>query len=337
MHWLDRLAAKVIMPRRARLQFFHDGWGDPDLLDHYRAEVRTVIPHPEINPGWRRSPEREDDDLEVWDGEFRSPAPNLPEWSREAHTRLVFPRSGPPVTRCCLLMAAWNDHGYATRTLLARRLAPLGIASVMLDNPYLGKRRPPGDDLHPVATVADFAVMGRAATIEGAALLSHLRAAGLPGTRSVEQPALGVSGYSMGGNLAAFVATAMRFPVAAAPLAASHSPSPVLTEGVIRHVIDWEALSTVADPLGELRDFMDNISVLLFPPPPHTATAVMVAGDRDGYIPGHAVEALHDHWPGSLLQWTTEGHAGMLLWRKATLAGAVVRAFDRFEAVYAPV
>ena len=67
---------------------------------------------------------------------------------------------------------------------------------MILENPLYGDRRTdPGDD-RPLGSVSDFAVMGRAAVVEGRALLAHFHRRGLH---------TGVGGFSMGGNIAAFV------------------------------------------------------------------------------------------------------------------------------------
>ncbi len=265
--------------------------------------------------------------LRVADGEFPSPGPELPEECRAAHVRLIAPpgRAG----RVVVLMAAWNDHGYRVRSRLARRLAQHGVASAILENPYFGVRRP-GRDGHPVATVSDFFVMGYAAAREGVALAAHLARHGGPGLRA--RPRVGVSGYSMGGNIAAFVATLSPVPVAAAPLAASHSPAPVFVEGAMRAAINWSALRNGhADPQARLAEVLGELTVLRFPPPPHVRHAVLVAGRNDGYVPEEAVERLHAHWPGSELRWTREGHATLRFLRLPTLVQAILDSFDRFD------
>jgi hypothetical protein len=217
-------------------------------------------------------------------------------------------------------MAAWNDHGYRTRTDLALRLAAAGIASVILENPYYGERRPDGA-AQPISTVADFAVMGRAAFEEGRSVLTHLRTEGV----------VGVSGYSMGGNIAALVGAAMSFPVAIAPLAPSHSPGPVYLDGVLRHGIDWTALGGEQTAAGRLREALTAASVLAIPAESHTAKAVLVAARSDGYVPRRATIDLHRHWPGSELRWVRGGHATVLWWRKGALVDAITGSFDRLE------
>ncbi|RPI22877.1 MAG: abhydrolase domain-containing 18, partial [Actinobacteria bacterium] len=255
--------------------------------------------------------------LLVRDGWFESPAPQ-PEASKRAALRLITPAGGGD--RTCLLMAAWNDHTYATRTRLARALAARGIGSVVLHQPFYGPRRPDPAHGQPIRTVSDFMVMGRAALDEGRSLLRTL---GDEGHR------VGVSGYSMGGNMAALIAATVPFPVATAPLAASHSPAPVYLDGVLRHGIAWEALGGEEAAAGRLRRIMLTASVLRLPPPPHAAAAVIVAARSDGYVPREASDDLHRHWPGSVLRRVPGGHATLLWFHTETLATAVADAFLR--------
>jgi hypothetical protein len=218
-------------------------------------------------------------------------------------------------------MAALNDHGFSTRFALARHLARLGIASVLLENPFYGKRR---TNLHKQATrtVLDLLVMGKAATLEGVSVLDVLR-------RSSDAR-LGVSGYSMGGNIAALVGSVNPFPIALAPLAPPHSPAPVFAQGVLSRTVKWGSLGGPhrREDLGKV---LSSASALHFPAPPHAAYAVLAAPESDGYIPRQTTRDLNHHWRGSELRWLPGGHASLWMFGKAQLAAAVQAAFLRLE------
>ena len=319
MHWLDRASAAALARTPPHRRVFRDGWGDADVLDWYASIVRTP-PRPgpiQVEEVSRFSA----DGLVVTDLRFESPAEHLPPASRIAGARLVSAEADP--FRVCLLMAAWNDHGYRTRSRLARRLAARGIATVMLENPLYGERRPrPGDD-RPLATVSEFAVMGRAAVVEGVALLSHLRTL---------YPSTGVGGFSMGGNIAAFVGVLAGFPTAIAPIAGSHSPGPPFTQGVLRRAVAFDALGSTPEEAERLLSrFLHSASVLDHDPPRHTAAAVLVAGTSDGFVPTAAVQAVQHHWPGARTEWVHTGHAGLLWRHKDLMASATAEAFDRLD------
>jgi pimeloyl-ACP methyl ester carboxylesterase len=317
IHPIDRSSGLVLANGPQRLRIFQEGWGDQGLIDE------LVIPaHPDppaaIEIDWL--PPEVDDGLTVRDGVFASPGAFLPAHAATAHVRQVIPRR--PTNRMCVLLAAWNDHGYDTRTKLAARLAERGIAAAMLENPFYGHRRPRPEADQPIRTVGDFAVMGRSAVSEGRALLAHFAA----------DYQVGVSGYSMGGNVSALVGALMEFPVAIAALAASHSPGPVYLDGVLVNGIDWEALGGRQTAEPRLRQVLTGASVLRIEPRPHTASAVIVGAKSDGYVPLQATLDLHEHWPGSELRLIRGGHATLIWFRKDVLVDAIVDSFDRLEA-----
>jgi hypothetical protein len=319
MHWLDRASAAALRRLPRRKLVFRDGWGDRDRIDAYLGRVATLpsIPDPPIE----RSAEQRSDGRIRYDLTFESPAEDLPDASRPARVTVI--TADPEPERIVILMSQWNDHEAAARIRLAGMLLEHGIASAIMENPYYGRRRPVAGDEQPISTVADFGAMGRAAVLEGRVLARHFFDQGYR---------VGVSGYSMGGNLAGFVAAGVPFPIAAAPLAAAHSPGPVFLDGVLRSTIAWEALG--GDDPGTaraLRRYLSAATVLDHPPARHLRAAVLVAATKDGYVPTSAVQAVHRHWPGSKMEWVNGGH-GWLLWRrKDRLVGGILESFRRLE------
>lgn len=319
MHWLDGVSARALDRTPARKRVFRRGWGDPEALAAYLQEAARATPIPELPI--EEGSERALDSLVVRDLSFESPGRFLPQPSRVARARLV---AGTDDTdRLVVLMAAWNDHGYQGRLRLARDLATRGIASVMLEQPFYGDRRPVPGEEQPIATVADFMWMGRAAVLEGRVLADHFRRRGYR---------VGVTGYSMGGNMAGFLSATMPFPVATALLAAPFSPGPPFLHGILQTTIDWPALGG-DDPetRHRLSEVLHSASILRFPAPVHTRAAVLVAGTRDGYVPTAAVQAIHRHWPGSVVEWVGGGHASLLWFHRDRLVEAVERSFARLD------
>jgi hypothetical protein len=319
VHWLDAISARALARTPPHKRVFRRGWGDPEALTAYLQEAAAATPIPDLPVA--EGPERPVGGLVERDLTFESPGRYLPEASRLARARLVAPPGG--TGRAVVLMASWNDHGYEGRAKLAAGLAARGIASALLEQPFYGARRAVPGDEQPIATVADFMWMGRSAVLEGRVLADYLRRKGYRA---------GVSGYSMGGNMAGFLAAAMPFPVATALLAAPFSPGPPFLHGILRTTIAWEALGgdtpEVRDRLSEV---LHSASILRFPAPPHTRAAVLVAATRDGYVPTAAAQAVHRHWPGSELEWVNAGHGTLLWFHRDRLAEAVVRSFERLD------
>jgi dienelactone hydrolase len=147
---------------------------------------------------------------------------------------------------------------------------------------------------------------------------------------------IGVAGYSMGANTAAVVSATVPFPVATTPMAASHSPSPVFLDGVLRHGIAFSALGG-EDRADELRSVLGRVTVLDYAPQPHHAHAIIVGARSDAYIPAKATEDLAAHWEGSELRWLPGGHATLIWYRKQRLAAIIEETFERtHSAVVSP-
>lgn len=313
-HPIDLGAAAVLRWGPPSVRFFGDGWGDADLL--HPIDFVNVRADP-IEVQWLTT--RHTDTTVIRHGTFTSPLDLLPHRARRGSVISIGPHDR--TVRSVLLMPAWNEHEPSVRVALAQRLSEQGITSLLLENAYFGSRHPDPHGGHPIRTVADFMLMGASACIEARCLLATLQ----EGARTV-----GVAGYSMGGNTAALVAASMPFPVAAAPLAVSHSPAPVFLEGVLWYGVNWEALGG-REAEDELRTVLDRVSVLHIPPRSHVSHAVLVGATHDAYIPRPATEALAQHWAGADMRWEPGGHATLVWLRKGRLVRAVVDAFDRLD------
>jgi len=296
----------------SKLRFFVGGWGDEESL----APAPIAETLPEALPIAWLSHQTDEQGLDIAHGTFTSPARLLPARTRQGSVISVTPQHR--TNRVVVLMPAWNEHDPKVRIAMASRLARKGVRSIILENPYYGSRRPTSDRRQPIHTVSDFMLMGAAAVDEARGILLWLHDEGWD---------IGVSGYSMGGNTAAIIAATMPVPMAAAPLAASHSPGPVFLDGVLREGIAWDALGGRSQE-PRLRSTLDAISVLNVEPAPHTAHAVVVRASMDGYVPAHSVKALSEHWPGSELRVVRGGHATAIWYRKDELTDAIVDSFN---------
>jgi len=313
IHPVDRAAGIALRNAPKSVHFFSEGWGDPALLE---PPDLTTTPVPAIHPAWITKEYAANGHL-VRHGTYEAPGLDLPDRSRRAGVLSIEPPH--PHTRIVVLMAAWNEHDPKVRIAIGHLLAERNIASVIPENPFYGSRHPDPSFDQPIRTVADFMRMGIAAVTEGRGILTGLRG---PGHE------LGISGYSMGGNVAAIISATSDFPIATAPLAASHSPGPVFLDGVLNHGVAWDALGGRAEA-PRLRAVLNSVSVLGVPAPPHAKEAVIVGGRTDGYIPESATQALADHWTGSQLWMLGGGHATLVWYRKAALADAIAASFDR--------
>jgi len=295
-----------------RKKFFGKGWGDIDaveLVEQRFHEQRTEVP--DIHVRWITLPYTHNG-ITRMRGYFESPASAylpLPPETRAAYFELLLPEGAgvtlkPPV---CLHLASTGEQGMARRTRFATPLIERGVGALILENPYYGIRRPRGQKGVSLLTVADQLMMCMATVEEARALLKWLRRDGYKH--------LGVSGYSMGGSMAAYVAALEDEPIAAVPISAGASSSSIFTGSPMARYTDWRALGG-KDSRELLRGVLDALSLELLPKPAAPELAILVSGTRDSVVAPDTVRALANHW-GSEIRWYDSGHiAGYVLCRE---------------------
>jgi hypothetical protein len=321
---LDRLYAR----HSNRLLFFKDGWGDLPLLRKLRPIGDRKGPPKSIEITWEEVEKK--DGGSVRRGFFASPYTDLPlpEESRSAYFEWVLPRDASPETPICMHFAATGDEGFSRRRrTFALPLLKEGIGSLILENPYYGRRRPTGQCKKMLNCFSDLAAMGGATVAEGLSLLAWLRRGGY--TR------LGVCGISMGGSMAAQVAVRADQPVAMIGCMTAHSASAVFTEGILKNYIDWKTLNREIDgdiqAIDLMRQLLDRSDIRNCPPPLRPEAAFLVAGKLDAYVPRVSAERVHTHWPGSTIRWLDSGHVGAFLFHRCDFLVAVRDAFARLD------
>ena len=219
------------------------------------------------------------------DGSFESPEERLPACARTARVKLLLPAG--EVRGVFVHLAASGDQGFGLRLRFAEPLVARGVGAVVLENPYYGARRPKAQYAHQVRCVSDMHLMASATFLEGRSLLRWLR-------DELGFERVGVTGYSMGGQLAAMVGAAMPFPVAVVPVAPACSPDSVLREGVLRHVPSWQKLAAAGEDEAAVREALlgraSQFSVTSLPAPVYPEAAIVVGTSQDGFVPalGHA-------------------------------------------------
>ncbi len=316
-HWLDRAYSRATH----RGTIFREGWGDLALIERLSALTGAPPPVRPVSIDWASDVER--GQLRVAEGTFRSPVDDgtLPPESLDARVWWVRPAGVPEETLpAVVLLAATGDEGPRRRMrILSRPLAARGVASLILENPFYGSRRPALQRRTELRRVSEMGAMFRTAIEEARSLLLWLRDRG--------HAAIGIAGISMGGQAAAIAAALAAFPVASAICLAPASGVGVYTEGVFRNACDWEALAretgSVEAAIERMRTALEHADLTRFPPPLRPDLAILVAARGDGYVSADSVRALHQHWAGSELRWVEGGHVAAFLFQSPSFVQAV--------------
>jgi hypothetical protein len=319
---LDRLCALFAN----RMNFFHQGWGDEEILQKIRHLDLYTEDSPTLDITWTKTWETEDATFQQ--GFFHSPFEHaiFPEESQKAYVEFILPKAAKKTAPIALHFAATGDQGFLRRrNLMALPLLPAGIGSLILENPFYGRRRPPTQQGFSPSRVIDLWAMANAAIYEGLALLQWLK--------KENYNHLAVTGISMGGYIAAVVASLCSLEIAAIPCLAPHSAVTVFTEGVLTKACNWNAL---AETLAQnkkahdvLRDFLADSDIRHYPPPKKTKAAIIVAGQYDAYVLPYSPEIIHQRWQGSEIRWLKTGHVGAFFFQRKHFLTAIRDAIQR--------
>lgn len=299
--------------------FYRKGWGDTGIVDEVCRRFRDPRPPAVISPRWLS--ESVDKGAIVREGYFESPADvPMPAEVRTAWFLMILPPHDPahppPV---CIQLAATSDQGYTHRTRLARALLRKGVGSIILENPYYGKRQPRAQFGVALRHFSDQLVMNLA-TIEEARALAHWL------TRRGHS-AVGVTGYSMGGFMSAYTAALHPDPIACIPCASGSSPGFIFTKTEMNRVPDWDALAAdVRHPVEAFGDVLETLRIDRLGQPVDPESCVIVAARRDAIVPPSQSIELHQYWEGSRLRWLDAGHITGFLIHLGPIRDAIVDA-----------
>ena len=305
-HWLDHLYLRL----KSKDTLFSKGWGDEKLTKKIvNLESLTEKPR-DLNIHFtKRVEEKKFTSLEAT---FKNPFIEfpLPKNSEQGFLEFILPKgvdlfeksSKPPLV---LLMPASGDDTFTyRRRKLAIPLAQKGIASVMLEIPFYGRRKPEAQEETNIGLVSDFALMLYMSYQEGRSILYSFFKNGFYN--------LGVSGFSMGGFFASGIASSLPFPTALVAALTGNTIADTLVYGNCQQSCDWNALignqSKVfaQKKLYNILDFIGNLEVL--PPPPYLATSLLINAQEDAYIPPINAKKLKLLWKGVDQIWIPGGH-----------------------------
>lgn len=240
---LDLLYRRLLLTK-----LFIRGWGKPEDLKRLFA-FRKIIGDrekckylvPDDYPVYIDKVE-EQNDCKILDGHFISPLSHyvpgvMPSECVTARFQFIVPKEWKSKYRpVCIHLAGTGDHYYwRRRTLMARpMIKEAGMASLLLENPYYGCRKPKDQVRSCLKNVSDLFVMGGALVLESAALLHWLEREGYG--------PLGLTGISMGGHMASLAVTNWPKPIPLVPCLSWSTASGVFTRGVLSKAVNWREL-----------------------------------------------------------------------------------------------
>lgn len=300
--------------KEGKLPLFHKGWGNQAALDainerwslpgwapvpYIRWNATDETSHSYVASGWM--------DSEVY-------ADKLPMESRKVGLVIMRPKRQREGAALGVVLAPTSrEAGFRRRWSWAAWLVKRGITVMMVDNPFMGMRKPPHQEGGVLGHFADFPLTCAASAEECRSAVSWMLANGMD--------RVCVSGVSQGGY-AAIVATLRSDTerVCAVSVVPPHSAEPVIEEGVPGRLCAWDVL---ADQCGSVetakarmkptfeRTRIDRIDLTGLSP-----KVVLIGAKRDRYVPTSSMQTIVNHLgSGCEARWTSGGHVSAILER----------------------
>eukprot|EP00210_Caulerpa_lentillifera_P003637 g3472.t1 len=239
------LVHRILSPR----SFFSRGWGDLPQVEWLQDLTRgSIWPPPLITIPWKvlESGDHQGTRFRVLEGQFTSPTSSsvwsaLPSSSHRGKVRLLLPMNSLHNQISLVLhLAGTGDHGFNRRMNLGFTLLQYNIASMVLESPFYGSRKPPDQFGSRLRHVSDLLTLGRATIEESLALLYWAKGNGFG--------PLGVCGLSMGGVHSCMVASLYPGGLACTPLLTPRSAAVAFCQGALQHGIsNWNELKKSID------------------------------------------------------------------------------------------
>jgi len=372
---LDHLYRSILLTK-----FFTRGWGNPDHLEQI-IKLRKLVGDRRTAPTeylkdykkkFTITKEEKTEDAILLTGYFPTPVtsylPDIcPPEIKKAHFQVVIPRDTPTGPKPLVLQfAGTGDHFFwKRRNLMAVPMVKeRKVASIILENPYYGLRKPKGQLRSSLHYVSDLFLMGACIIMESQILMRWAQEEGFG--------PLCCHGISMGGNMACLAASSWPLPVGLVPCLSWTSGSVTFCQGVMSKAIPWELMreqlsrveeykknvwSLVDSPefdsekryiskhrveerkncqaLHFMRGLMDECTHLgNYSTPVDTDLVELVLADFDAYQPRQGVVPLQDLWPGCRTRTIREGHIKSYLLNQHVFRTAIYDVLDRIVIKY---
>ncbi len=319
---LDEWYFRYRHAKRQIRPMFHRGWGSHAALEAVNAHWRSLAPPRAIDIDWEADWAASRPGLWVRCGSFATPAhtDHLPPESARAYVHFVRPSlhgTGP----VAVLMPTSGEAGVQGRMPVARALAKRGISSVLLESPYMGRRRPASQFGTTLSHFSDFLVLCATSIEEGRAVLGWL------GRQGFDQ--LCTAGISKGGYLAAVAGLRSPVPAHVVAMLPPHSGVAVLVDGLLGELCDWDLLQHTSGSSTPVRqqmiDLFELTSLEQLTPPGAPQRLTLICARQDRYVPRYSYEKMARRWQGhAAVHWLPGGHVSTIAER-----GHLTRAITR--------
>jgi Alpha/beta hydrolase domain containing 18 len=300
--------------KSGRLQLFHQGWGDQNAVDYVGQNwMHEGNPSP-ANICWE-TPEKLCDGVTISRGTFTSK--KYQRWMEEgcSNVNVVFirPESGR-AKKGVFIAPTSREKGFKRRLVLARKLARMGVGCMLIDNPFMGERKPRYQIDTVICRLSDYPLMIAACIEENRSILQWMNDYGME--------KICATGVSQGGFTSAVAALRVDFPVGVVAVVPPNGVEDILRHGIPGRMLDWEALKSTcpskSNPIDDMKEIFSFTRLDVIDVPRNGTSVKLIAAKRDKFITQNSYQQLEEHWKDfGNCQWNNCGHVASILDRKS--------------------
>jgi hypothetical protein len=289
---------------------FYRGWGSHAALASVNRHWSALEAPSPADIHWEREWLPTPDGVWSRSGSFPTPLhrEHLPSESARAYVQFVRPTLDREGAVAVMLQTS-REEGVTGRIPIARALARRGISTMLLESPYMGRRKPLVQHGVTLQYFSDFLVLCAAAIEEARAVLGWLSTQGFQN--------LCTAGVSKGGYLAAVAGLRTPATTHVVALVPPDSGVSVFVDGLLGQLCDWDLLQrTSGSRLPVKRQMIDlfaETSLERRSVPESSQRLTLVAARRDRYVPSDSYERLARHWGAHAdIRWLGGGHVSTI-------------------------
>ena len=314
---LDEMYFKArLRTKSGKKRLFYDGWGDQSTLNFVSSVWNCSASPEDLKIKWED--ERNiNGNCVISSGSFLNSKFSdwLPDESKKVKLMMIRPSNG--ISKAGVFFAPTSrEIGFGRRIQIAIKLAEIGVTTVLIDNPYMGSRKPIGQFETVIAKFSDYPLMAAACIEENRMVLNWMKNLGMTN--------LCATGFSQGGFTSAAAAMKLSFPIKVIAIVPPNSAEEVVVNGIPGRMCAWDALDKTCpsgkNAIEDMRNVFEWTRLDRMPVPRNGTSIHLVAAFSDKFVPSESYKLLEHHWREiGTVEWRKGGHVSTILDKKKHL------------------
>lgn len=299
--------------KSGRKQLFYEGWGNQDCLDFVDKMWDCKNDPARLDVHWtNKKSHKTGATIETGIFESTKYFDWLPPESRTVTILHVRPKEVNSDVGV-LIAPTSREIGFKRRMKVALDLATSGVQSVLINNPFMGLRKPSHQFETVISKFSDYPLMAAACVEENRMVLQWMREQGMS--------TLCATGVSQGGFTTIAAALRLPFAVNVVAVVPPNSAEQVVIEGIPGRLCAWDALERTCPPnataIESMRSVFNRTRLDRIVIPDNGSQIHLVAAKKDHYVPASSYNQLAHHLKNvGKIEWREGGHVSTIMERR---------------------